>query len=82
MTNSLIMKVIIIGIELFLINHMSVTLFRVYLRQEKLKNYYVVNPEMLGFSKGLERRIFKPTTFVFATILTSIELLSIIIAVL
>lgn len=62
---------------LFLINHIAVTLFRVYLRQEKIKNCYVVHPEMVGFMKGLERRIFKPTTFTCALILTSFEFLAI-----
>ena len=70
----------IIGLGFFLLNHISVTLLRVYFRQEKLKNYYIVDPEMIGFSKGFERRIFKPTTFIYAVILTSFELSILMIA--
>ena len=77
MTNFLAMKTIIV-IGLFLINHLFVTLLRVYFRQEKLKNIYLVDPEMLGFSKGLERRIFRPTTFIYAGALTSFEILVIV----
>ena len=58
---------------LLVVNHISVTLLRAYMRSERLKKYYFVDPQLLGFAKGLERRILRPSTFLFAAALTIIE---------
>ena len=73
------MKTLLVILTLFILNHISVTLIRVYLRQEKLKNYYIVNPEMLGFVKGIERRALRPATFICTSFLTVMEFALIIL---
>jgi len=64
------MVLFIIG--LFLLNHVVVTLIRVYLRTEKIKylSHLADFNGLRSFKMGIQRRILRPITFIYSSLLT------------
>ena len=62
-----------LAIALLIVNHIVVTYVRAYMRNERLKKYYLVDYQLIGISKGIQRRILRPSTFLFAIALTLLE---------
>lgn len=57
-------------IGLYILNHLIVTLIRVYLRTLKLKNYKEGSDKKKILIKGFERRVLRLLTFFYSAILT------------
>jgi hypothetical protein len=68
-------------VGLFLVNHIIVTLIRVYIRTEKFRYLgHVSNYDQIsGFKAGFERRILKPLTFMYSLLLTLLEFIAVIL---
>lgn len=62
-------------IGLYTVNHILVTIIRVYLRGRKVRFYNTIrNQEKLkSLKRSIKRRIIKPITFLLSGILTAVE---------
>ncbi|HAW52534.1 MAG TPA: hypothetical protein DCX54_09450 [Flavobacteriales bacterium] len=71
----------ILVIGLFIINHLIVTLVRVYRRTEKFRYLGHLSDynQVSGFRRGFERRVLKPTTFMYSLLLTLAEFIAVIL---